>query len=132
MGRHNQTFDDFEQWVRHASSWLTQHRQYCNTEHGEETGWRGHHFTAICFDTQGRLCRQGSDFMRARDEHTFPVMWLWPNQIPFLVHPDDGAIEEVVEEQHVSQAHGRRFTHADALTIITKHAIEKGFNDEEE
>lgn len=79
-----QQFDNFEQWVRHASSWLTNHPDYNNTEHGKTKGWRGHHFTALCFDTRGRLCRQGSDFQRARDEGTFPIRWVWPDQIPEL------------------------------------------------
>lgn len=77
----DQCFDSFEQWVRHASSWLTCHNEYNNTEHGEAKGWRGHHFTALCFDSAGRPCRQGSDFMRARDEGTFPVWWIWPDQV---------------------------------------------------
>jgi hypothetical protein len=82
----NQQFDTFEQWVRHASSWLTQngHPDYNNTEHGTTKGWRGHHFTALCFDTKGRICRMGADFIRARDEKTFPVRWVWPDQIPEL------------------------------------------------
>jgi hypothetical protein len=65
-------------------SWLTRHPEYNNTEHGKDPGaigWRGHHFTTMCFDSRGRRCRQGSDFMRARDEGTFPVIWIWPDQI---------------------------------------------------
>lgn len=80
----SQRFENYEDWVRHASSWLTDHPEYCNTEHGDTKGWRGHHFTAICFDTLGRICRQGSDFMRARDEGTFPVRWVWPDQVAEL------------------------------------------------
>lgn len=80
----NQQFKSFEDWVMYASRWLTDHPQYRNTEHGDDRGWRGHHFTPICFDTLGRLCRQGADFMRARDEGTFPVRWIWPDQVPEL------------------------------------------------
>lgn len=80
-----QRFNSFEHWVNHATSALTNHPSYNNTEHGDKKGWRGHHFTAICFDTKGRICRQGSDFMRARDENTFPVYWVWPDQIPELM-----------------------------------------------
>jgi hypothetical protein len=81
MAEHNQQFDSFEEWVNKASSWLTRHPEYNNTEHGTIRGWRGVHFTAMCFDSQGRRCRQGSDFMRARDEGTFPVIWIWPDQV---------------------------------------------------
>jgi hypothetical protein len=76
-----QYFDNFDQWVSRASSWLTDHARYNDTSHGKVSGWRGTHFTALCFDQKGRECRQGSDFMRARDEKSFPVWWIWPDQI---------------------------------------------------
>ncbi len=77
----DQTFDSFQQWVNRASSWLTCHPEYNNTEHGEITGWRGYHFTALCFDSFGRRCRKGSDMQRAHDEGAYPVWWIWPDQI---------------------------------------------------
>lgn len=80
----NQQFDDFEQWVNHASSWLTSHPQYRSTEHrkrGDPMGWQGEHFTAICFDALGRQCRIGADFQKARDENAFPIRWVWPDQV---------------------------------------------------
>lgn len=77
----DQTFDHFEQWVSRASSWLTSHADYNDTQHGETKGWRGHHFTALCFDSFGRRCRGGADMMRARDDGAFPVWWIWPDQI---------------------------------------------------
>ncbi|WP_420104526.1 hypothetical protein [Bosea sp. (in: a-proteobacteria)] len=80
-----QRFDTFDQWVSRASSWLTRHPEHNNTELGEEKGWRGHHFTAMCFDTLGRRCRNGGDMMRARDEGAFPVWWIWPDQIVEIV-----------------------------------------------
>lgn len=82
-----QRFDNFQDWVNKASSWLTSHPQYNNTEHRDNglSEWRGHHFTALCFDAKGRRCRIGSDFMKAQDEGTFPVWWVWPDQIPELV-----------------------------------------------
>jgi hypothetical protein len=40
---------------------------------------------AICFDSLGRHCTCGADFMRARDENTFPVRWLWPNEVGQVV-----------------------------------------------
>ncbi|QIG67292.1 hypothetical protein EVB37_056 [Rhizobium phage RHph_TM3_3_3] len=80
-----QQFTSHQQWVNKASSWLTCHPQYRNTEHGETKGWRGHHFTAMCFDSLGRRVTNGGDFRRAEEEGTFPVWWIWPDQIPELV-----------------------------------------------
>lgn len=81
MAEHDQRFDSFDQWVSRASSWLTRHPQYNNTEHAKKTGWQGPHFTAICFDSQGRRVCNGGDMQRARDEGAFPVYWLWPDQL---------------------------------------------------
>lgn len=64
-----QSFSSFQQWVNKASSWLTSHEHY----HPE-------HFRAICFDSKGRFCRIGRDFMRADVENAFPVYWVWPDQ----------------------------------------------------
>jgi len=50
-------FASFQEWVNKASSWID----------GK----------AICFDSKGRLCRMGKDFMRARDEDAFPVYFTW-------------------------------------------------------
>ena len=81
-----QKFDTFQDWVQHASRWLTNHPLYNNTEHSDgKKGWRGQHFTALCFDSKGRICRQGIDFQRAHDEDAFPVYWLWPDYIPTVV-----------------------------------------------
>lgn len=74
MAEHNQQFKSHQEWVNKASSWLTRHPE-----------WDGKSFRAICFDTKGRLCRIGKDFMRARDEDAFPVRWVWPDQVPELV-----------------------------------------------
>lgn len=73
MAEHNQQFSTFIEWVNKASSWLTRHPDF-----------NSQGFRAICFDTKGRLCRCGRDFMRARDEDAFPVRWLWPDQVPEL------------------------------------------------
>ena len=81
----DQTFTSHQQWVNKASSWLTRHPDYNNTEHGEKKGWRGNHFTAMAFDSFGRRCRNGADMQRARDEGAFPVWWVWPDQIVELV-----------------------------------------------
>lgn len=92
MGEHNQRFDSFEQWLDKASSWLTRHPEYNNTQHGKTKGYRGQHFTAICFDTKGRLCRDGADMQRAKAEGTFPVRWVWPDQMPGIILRADEAL----------------------------------------
>lgn len=81
-----QSFSSHQDWVNRASRVLTAHPKYFNTEHdGPETGWRGEHFTALCFDQKGRRCRIGADMRRAKDEGAFPVWWIWPDQIAELV-----------------------------------------------
>lgn len=47
-------FATFIQWVNKATSWI-----------GGEN--------ALCVDVRDRVCRNGGDFMRARDEGAFPV-----------------------------------------------------------
>lgn len=44
----------FEQWVNKATSWIGG-------------------TNALCADARGRVCRNGGDMMRARDEGAFPV-----------------------------------------------------------
>ena len=81
MAEHDQRFDDFTQWANKASSWLTRHPEY---REGDAMPFR-----AICFDAKGRLCQHGGDFKRAHEEGTFPVYWLWPDQIGALVMKPD-------------------------------------------
>lgn len=50
-------FPCFQTWVNKATSWIGG-------------------TNPICFDAKGRRCRIGADFMRARDEETFPV-YFW-------------------------------------------------------
>lgn len=57
-------FDTFEQWVSFAEQALT-----------SITDERGRPLKAICIDDIGRRCHIGADFMRARDENTFPVRY---------------------------------------------------------
>ena len=45
-------FPDFRTWVNKASTWVN---------------------GGICIDAKGRHCKIGADFMRARDQETFPV-----------------------------------------------------------
>ena len=87
MAEHNQQFDNFQQWVNKAPSWLTR---------------RGTNVHAICYDTKGRLCRIGGDFMRARDENAFPVRWLWPEQVAKLaVHLQERAtLEDIISADY--------------------------------
>lgn len=83
-----QSFCVLQDWVNRASRALTSHPEYRNTEHsGPAKGWRGPHFTALCFDQKGRRCRNGGDFQRAHDEDAFPVWWVWPDQIAGLLMP---------------------------------------------
>ena len=72
-----QRFDNHQQWVNRASRVLTAHPRYNEGIDYMEP----HPFKAVCFDAKGRLCRNGGDMARARDEDAFPVYWLWPDQI---------------------------------------------------
>lgn len=84
-----QLFYTYDDWVNTASVLLTSHPEYRNTEHnGPAKGWRGNHFTALCFDQKGRRCRNGGDMRRAMDEDAFPVWWIWPDQIASLLMKD--------------------------------------------
>jgi hypothetical protein len=57
-------FDSFDDWVNHASRALT-----------DLAGNYGESISAVCFDAKGRRCNIGGDFMRARDEGTFPIRY---------------------------------------------------------
>lgn len=59
-------FNTFERWVNKASSYLSPRR-----------GNMGEPVSPICVDMLGRRCNVGADFMRARDEGTFPVFFFW-------------------------------------------------------
>lgn len=50
-------FRSYSQWVNKAASWFSG----CKPNE------------CICIDSAGRICRTGKQFMRARDEDTFPV-----------------------------------------------------------
>lgn len=90
----SQCFVSHREWVSSARYQLTAHPKYHNTEHeGPATGWRGEHFTALCFDQKGRRCRNGGDFKRAEEEGAFPVWWVWPDQIAELLMSNVGSAE---------------------------------------
>lgn len=79
-----QSFSCQQDWINRANRRLTAHPEYCNTAHPvgkRDKGWRGDHFTALCFDQKGIRMRRGADFQRAEDEGTYPVWWVWPDQI---------------------------------------------------
>ncbi|MBH5389141.1 hypothetical protein [Bradyrhizobium diversitatis] len=59
-------FDTFEDWVNHASRALTE----LTLE-----GGIGNTVAAICVDTKGRRCSCGHEFMRARDDGSFPIRY---------------------------------------------------------
>lgn len=83
-----QAFVSKQDWINRGRYVLTAHPLYHNTEHdGPAKGYRGPHFTALCFDQKGRRVRQGSDFARAEAEDAFPVWWIWPDQIAGLLMP---------------------------------------------
>lgn len=52
-------FSSFNQWVDKASSWFRN-----SGVPSERT---------ICVDIKGRVCRTGKEFMRARDDGSFPI-----------------------------------------------------------
>lgn len=76
-----QSFSCEQDWINRATRMLTCHPHYNNAEHGDTTGWRGPHFTAMSFDQAGNRMRNGGDFKRATAEGTYPVWWIWPDQI---------------------------------------------------
>lgn len=81
-----QSFASHEDWINRASQVLTSHPDYHNTEFdGPKRGWRGSHFTTMCFDQRGRRVRTGKDFKAAKDDGAFPVWWIWPDQIADLI-----------------------------------------------
>jgi len=59
-------FDSFEDWVNHAARAL-----------GNVHGSVGELLPPCCIDAAGRRCHVGKDFMRARDEGTFPIRYFW-------------------------------------------------------
>ncbi len=58
-------FTSYQQWVNKAASWLG----------GKRSDGARHspRFEGVCVDARGRVCANGGDFMRARDDGSFPV-----------------------------------------------------------
>jgi len=65
-------FDTFSDWVNHASRALVS-VEFSTGGFGKD----GNGVPAICVDTRGRRCAIGMDFMRARDDGSFPVRYFW-------------------------------------------------------
>ena len=78
-------FSSYTQWVNKASSWI---------------GWTG----AKCFDALDRPCRIGGDFMRARDEETFPVRWYLPDRFAVPIVPTKGELSALKSLQRSPEA----------------------------
>lgn len=73
-------FTSFQQWVNKATSWFD--------NSGAPTK------DTICIDAMGRVCYRGKEFMRARDEKTFPitVYHIDPSYMPEI--DDDDEMDE--------------------------------------
>lgn len=114
MAEHNQQFDTFLEWVNKAPSWLTR---------------RGSEIRAICYDTKGRVCRIGGDFMRARDEDAFPVRWVWPDQVAAqaaTVDKYEAEIERLEEECANLQVAAETAKEREALITTLRGDVEVG------
>jgi len=61
VGEADGEFRTFVEWVNKAASWI---------------GGTG----AKCYDAKDRRCPSGAEFMRARDENTFPIRWYLPDR----------------------------------------------------
>ena len=80
-------FWQFSVWVNKASGWIDGN--------------------AICFDANGRRCRMGKDFMRARDENTFPVYFTWDRlQAERMMDTLKGLAEARAREELKGDANG--------------------------
>lgn len=62
-------WDTFEDWVNTASRTIAKHMSPTNSV--------GYAQEAVCIDSKGRRCDIGKDFMRARDDDSFPVFYFW-------------------------------------------------------
>jgi len=68
MSEIDQKFASEQEWINKGRSWLTRH-----PNHSE-------FFKAVCFDNIGRFVTCGRDFRIAKEENTYPVHWVWPDQ----------------------------------------------------
>lgn len=56
-------------------------------------------FDTICIDSIGRVCKCGQEFMRARDDGTFPVI---------VYHIDPAYVIHAAEQPHATDAESTR------------------------
>lgn len=63
------SYETFDDWVNKASHTIAE--RFCPKD------TVGYPLRAICVDAKGRRCQCGGDFMRARDEAAFPVVYFW-------------------------------------------------------
>lgn len=89
-----QSFKSKQDWIVYATRRLTSHPEFNNTEHGDAKGWRGPHFTTMCFDQLGRRVRNGDHFERAEKDGAYPVWWIWPDQIAALLMPSTTEVSQ--------------------------------------
>lgn len=66
-------FTTFDDWVNNATRDLAD--KLCDSSTCTYSGKGG--IPAICVDAKGRRCYIGGDFMRARDDSSFPVRYFW-------------------------------------------------------
>jgi hypothetical protein len=90
LGQELFRFETFQQWVNKAPSWYaTSGLSSCKA-----CGDVRH---AVAVDAAGRICRNGAQFMRARDDGSFPVaVYLFdPDQAP----PPEGERTKAVRRE---------------------------------
>ena len=90
-----QAFKSKQDWINRASRVLTRHPEFHDTQHGDAGGYRGRHFTALCFDQRGRRCWCGKDFDQAEKDNAYPIWWVWPDQIAEMLFIKWEAADEI-------------------------------------
>ena len=108
-----QSFSSEQDWINRATRCLTSHPQYRNTEHGGPAGgWRGPHFTTMCFDQLGRRVRNGGEFARAKKDSAYPVWWIWPDQIATL------AAQRIADAKRIAELEAAQVTTQEAARVL--------------
>lgn len=75
MTQQNQQFENFDEWVSNKE-WLMKPNPRTGELERPEPG-----DAPICFDSVGRHMAGGRDFVLAKKAGTFPIRWLWPEQV---------------------------------------------------
>lgn len=76
MSLQNQQFDTFEEWVSNRDWLMKPHPRRPNELVEPDDADK-----AIMFDARGRRITNGRDMVLAQKEKTFPVRWLWPEEV---------------------------------------------------